>query len=473
MSPYFKRKKQIYNFILCLILGVQVAWSQDNLQVQKQLDLALQHYGRKQFTQALEVFRRVQERVPTSPMPHVGAGLVYAAQGRLDVAIEEMQQALALQPNLAAAHKELGDIFWRQRRFDRADHHYREAIALDAKMEAAYIGSGLNDASQRDFANALEHFRRAIEINPKLPSAHHSLGQTYTWMGNLPKAIEAYQVAIQLEPNRPASYYELGIVLMRLKNYPKAVTALEKVVKLNPRHKSAHYNLARAYAKIGKTELAELENQLFEKLHKVDEEIKPHRRKLEGNPEDLKARYAMVQIYAKLGWIEDALEQCELMLSIRPNFTAAYIALIQIYISQEQLKDAFFWAQRLTEIQPTLALGYSHLGLIAAKLGRGDVTIEAYQKAISLDPDSPSAYNNLAWFYADQNTNLEEAIRLCQKAIALEPKPAYIDTLAQLYYKQGRYDEALQEMSKVIQLAPDNPKYKRHWKVIRNRLNWK
>ncbi|MCH8290925.1 tetratricopeptide repeat protein, partial [Candidatus Poribacteria bacterium] len=41
-------------------------------------------------------------------------------------------------------------------------------------------------------------------------------------------------------------------------------------------------------------------------------------------------------------------------------------------------------------------------------------------------------------------------------------------TLAQLYYKQRRYGEALQEMSKVIQLAPDNPKYKRHWKVIRN-----
>ena len=96
------------------------------------------------------------------------------------------------------------------------------------------------------------------------------------WGGDLSKAVEMYQTAIQLEPNRIESYYELGVTYMRLKDYPKAITVLEKVVALKPRHKSAHYNLAKAYAKVGRKQLAETETRLFEAWHQVDEKIKPY-----------------------------------------------------------------------------------------------------------------------------------------------------------------------------------------------------
>ncbi len=400
-------------------------------------------------------------------MPHFGRGLVYAAQGRSEQAIQEMQRALALQPDLAVAHKELGRIFWAQRQFQLAETHYRKAIELEPEMASAYLGLGLNFASQRDFPNALEQFQRAIELAPDLPSAYHSLGQTYAWMGDLPKAIEAYQTAIRLEPNNPAPYYELGVAYMQLKDYPKAVSALENVVKLQPRHKSAHYNLAQAYAKVGKLNQAEAETGTFEELHQVDEETKPHRRTLEGAPEDLKARYAIAQVYAKHGWMEEVLEQCELLLSIQPDFVPAYIAIIQLHQSQKQLLDARSWAQQLTQVQPKLSLGYYYLGLISAELGFVDATVEAYQKAISLEPNSPSAYNNLAWFYAERNMNLDAAVALCQKAIQIAPKASYIDTLAQIYYKQGRYEDALLEMSKVIQSTPENPTYIQHWEMIK------
>ncbi|HIO73162.1 MAG TPA: tetratricopeptide repeat protein, partial [Flavobacteriales bacterium] len=117
------------------------------------------------------------------------------------------------------------------------------------------------------------------------------------------------------------------------------------------------------------------------------------------------------------------------------------------------------------------ALGYSYLGLTSVELERVDSAIEAYQKAIELEPDSPTAYNNLAWFYAEKGINLNEAEKLCQQAIQISSKPTYIDTLAYIYYKRGEYEAALQEMSKISRYISGNPKYKLHWKKIQKKLS--
>ncbi|HIC00358.1 TPA: tetratricopeptide repeat protein [Candidatus Poribacteria bacterium] len=373
----------------CCLFQTQLRSEDNNVQSQKILNQALQHYEDDHLIQALIKFKQAQNLAPNSAMPYVGLGLIYATQNHLDKGIEAMQKALSIQPDLAVAHQELGSLFWRKREFNLAETYYRQAISLNSKMVLAYMGLGLNFVSQRNFTNAMVQFRQAIKVEPTLHAPYHSLGQTYAWMGDLSKAVEMYQTAIQLEPNRIESYYELGVTYMRLKDYPKAITVLEKVVALKPRHKSAHYNLAKAYAKVGRKQLAETETRLFEAWHQVDEKIKPYSRRLQGNPEDLQARYAMVQIYQKHGWLQEAEEQCQLMLSIQSDFIPAYVALVETHISQKRFQNAYFWAKQLTQIRPKLALGYSYLGLTSVELERVDSAIEAYQKAIELELDSP------------------------------------------------------------------------------------
>ena len=62
---------------------------------------------------------------------------------------------------------------------------------------------------------------------------------------------------------------------------------------------------------------------------------------------------------------------------------------------------------------------------------------------------------------------LDEAVLLSKKAADLSPKStSYLNTLALLYYKQGKYQEAEAAIKKAIKLAPENPLYREGLKQI-------
>lgn len=82
--------------------------------------------------------------------------------------------------------------------------------------------------------------------------------------------------------------------------------------------------------------------------------------------------------------------------------------------------------------------------------------IEAYQKAIRLDPSNVSAYNNLAILHKQQG-NFAKAIETYQLALAQDP--TYSDTRSNLgaaYLTAGRPEDAARELSVVLMEDPKN-----------------
>jgi membrane protease YdiL (CAAX protease family) len=82
------------------------------------------------------------------------------------------------------------------------------------------------------------------------------------------------------------------------------------------------------------------------------------------------------------------------------------------------------------------------------------------QKSIEHYPDFPTAYNDLAWIYAEQDKNLGDALILAEKALSLEPEnPGFLDTKAEVFYKLGRYNEAIQIEEILVEKNPSVPYY--------------
>ena len=66
--------------------------------------------------------------------------------------------------------------------------------------------------------------------------------------------------------------------------------------------------------------------------------------------------------------------------------------------------------------------------------------------------------NYLGYTYADLGQNLDEAERLIREALKYKPDDGYItDSLGWVYYKKGRYEDALIYLKKAVQLVPDDP----------------
>ena len=461
--------------LICLLLAPfqvdgQSSEAENSHQAQINLDVGLQHYEDREFAQALTKLEKAKALAPQSPMPLVGLGLVHKAQERLGLAITCFQLALSLDPNLIIVRQELGQLYTRQRKFDLAVQQYQRAIALDPNHSLTHIRLGTVMATQGRYSSAIKQFEQAIKIEPDNPASYYYLGEVFGWLNDLPKAILAFETAIQLAPNQVESHYQLGVVLMRQRSYQSAILALETAAKLGPFHKSTHFNLARAYTRVGQQAKAQKTTQRFEALHQMDEQAKPFLRRLEVDPSDLNARYQMANVYYKHGWFEAAVSHYQQILASKPDSTSVILALVQLRTEQKKYPTALNWAKRLTRIQPNLSSGYVYVGLLSAELDLVAEAIQAYERAIDLEPDSATAYNNLAWLYAQRNIELDQAVDLCLSALRLSTKPTYLDTLAQLYCLQGQHKLALQQIEKALVMEPGNQNFQNRLKSIEDTI---
>jgi tetratricopeptide (TPR) repeat protein len=97
---------------------------------------------------------------------------------------------------------------------------------------------------------------------------------------------------------------------------------------------------------------------------------------------------------------------------------------------------------------------YVSLGIAYAESGELNKAIEAYLKALALDPKDASAYLNLGTAYT-RGGFFDEAIKATRMAVSLAPSAEAHNNLGHLYYRAGRLDEALQECETAVKLNPD------------------
>jgi rhomboid protease GluP len=94
--------------------------------------------------------------------------------------------------------------------------------------------------------------------------------------------------------------------------------------------------------------------------------------------------------------------------------------------------------------------------------------ISKYREALRLDPDLAEAHNNLAWLYAtcgdSRFRNSHAALEHAQRAVELTQwkDGNSIDTLAEAYYVNGNYQQAVEIQEKALVLEPDNKELQEH-----------
>jgi Zn-dependent protease with chaperone function len=90
---------------------------------------------------------------------------------------------------------------------------------------------------------------------------------------------------------------------------------------------------------------------------------------------------------------------------------------------------------------------------------------DAYERALELRLDDPHVLNNLAWFYATcEETSLRDpqrALLLAKMAIELDRSSHVYDTLAESYFVNGLYTEAIEAGEQAKRLARGNRSYYR------------
>jgi len=141
---------------------------------------------------------------------------------RRDFAAAEaaLTEALALDPDLAAAENNMGKLVAARGNLSGAMRHIERALALDANnVEARFNHAQLLQASGRD-AEAIPEYEGVLTRKPDLAAAHLGLGSALGDEGRLEEAIREFRQALRLKPNDPEAKRNLDIAERILLNQP-------------------------------------------------------------------------------------------------------------------------------------------------------------------------------------------------------------------------------------------------------------
>ena len=89
--------------------------------------------------------------------------------------------------------------------------------------------------------------------------------------------------------------------------------------------------------------------------------------------------------------------------------------------------------------------------------------IDAYSRALALDPNYGSALNGLGYTYADMG-NYEKAIEYFEKYASVSPGDANpLDSLAEIYFQIGQLDNSIKKYQEAVEAKPDF--FEAYWRV--------
>ena len=128
----------------------------------------------------------------------------------------------------------------------------------------------------------------------------------------------------------------------------------------------------------------------------------------------------------------------------------------------EQITLEHILNQQLTGSSEDIEI-YRYLAAVYHQRGNIARAKWAYENMLRLVPDDDVALNNLAWILATaQDTTLLDyplALSLAKQAVEITRSPTFLDTLAEAYYVNGFYEEALQTIQEALENASENKKY--------------
>jgi tetratricopeptide (TPR) repeat protein len=174
--------------------------------------------------------------------------------------------AAAGAPQEAQAHLGKGNQLMQDERYAEAAEEFQQALARDPAFDQARRQLAVCQFELRDYDHARPLFEQILHNKEDAGLASYYLGRMDLIDGHYDSAIRRFRAIPREGPVRDELYY-LGSAYYKREKYPQAVEILKQASGENPRDARVHQLLARAYLKLGDRGQSELEFAETKRLH--------------------------------------------------------------------------------------------------------------------------------------------------------------------------------------------------------------
>ncbi len=474
--------------------------------------------------QAAELLKMAIAADPSAPELKVELAAIYLRRKQIDQALQLAEKAVEDDPSYLPALRLKAGLLYRQGKIEGAAALYEQALALGPRQHGVYIILGRLYLDRGRWDDAAGVFSKMVKVFPRDYTGYYYLGRAREGVGDLDEAEASYKKTLELDSSLQEPRWRLMDIYQRQGRFQEAVEICRQILGRDPLDYRASLALALNLHLMGNTSdglkilsalgrSAEQSPQLLQPLvrHYIDkgkyqQALWLLKGMLRGNLESSSLHYVVAVTYDAMGKSLAALEHFKLVKAGSDFFDNAVVQIASLYQQLDRIDEgiayletviasgapkgdyflylAGFYEQKkmyrkaLENIEKGLAIDdsnprlYFRMGVVYDKMGRKQESIAAMRQVLELKPDDASALNYLGYTFADMGTNLREAEQLIRKALKLKPDDGYItDSLAWVFYKQGRYEDALKWMRKAVRLVPDDPVIMEHLGDVFLKLN--
>src|SRR6266404_558024 len=245
---------------------------------------------------------------------------------------------------------------------------------------------------------------------------------------------------VEANPSSAEAHYALGQALADDDRYPEAISSFREALRLKRDYKTAYLGLALALHDVGRHE----------------EETAIYRQAFDALSDDVDLLQTIGKALLAGGHKAEALEFLNQLVKFKPADVELRISIGRAYLDLGRYDEAVLANQDAIHIKPDSAGAYHNLGWAYYKLKRYQQALSAYEKVIAIEPgysDLHRIYSNISLAYI-RLERYEDSAAACKRAIQLSPNNPYGYTgLADTYYFQQRYDEALEMYKKGLDVG--------------------
>ncbi len=296
----------------------------------------------KWMEEALANCKRALELQDRLPSVYVTLGRIHDATGKADLAVQEFQHALQLDPRNADALNGMAHAYENASRMKDAEAAFQKVIALRPDYWDGYNTLALFYDRQRRFDEAIAQQQKALKLTPDNAVLYFNLGAFYLDTGDLkkhPAAEQALRKSIELSPSY-AAYANLGILYMQEKRYEESAQMSEKALQQNDKDYVVWDNLAAAYEWLKNKDKAS--QARARELELVEKEA-------EAKGRDAQIQSVLGVLYAQKKLRDKALPRVQAALALSPDDPGILANIGEAYEDLGERREAIKFLQRSME----------------------------------------------------------------------------------------------------------------------------
>ena len=230
----------------------------NNQPPQLNIETMLAYFQNRQYEMAQNLALSIIKEFPNHNVSWKVLSEVYAYDGKMNMALSAIQNAIKINSKDAEAYNNMSLILFKLNLFEKAIKSSKKAIELKTDYAEAHNNLGTILQKLDKFEQAEFRFKKATALKSNFVKAHYNLGVTLHKLGKLEEAVVSYKKAIELKPIFSEAHYNLGIISQRLGKLVEAEVNYKKVIELKPNFELTYNNLGNTVQELGKLTEAEM-----------------------------------------------------------------------------------------------------------------------------------------------------------------------------------------------------------------------